>query len=491
MKGMKIKGLVLLTFLGDMIIFTTSYFVVLAIKNGILNRNHSIDISIIAFIPIAAAIIFILMQTFDMYKNIFYRTKSDIVATLALIVLISSMLGIVVTFFFGDIVLSRSTVVYAGGFQWLLLSLWRIVIWRLRTSVIRKQKIMIVAELGEAKAITEKILLNQGHLFDIKYIYDITTGPDDLYKLINKVDHVLIGNHVRNRIISNINVYCMQKGKNVFMIPGVVSININKASFIQIDDLPMFNISRFGLSFDQRLLKRGFDIVTSSVALIFLMPFMVVVGLAIKMDSKGPVFFKQDRVTEGGKIFNVYKFRTMVQNAEELTGPVLAADDDPRITKTGAFLRATRIDEIPQIFNVFAGSMSVVGPRPERQFFIDQYLEKTPEFAFRTAVKAGITGLAQVSGKYTTTFDDKLRYDLMYIKNYSFLLDMKILFKTIKVVLTKEASSGVKMEKLFEDFLRSKGLSAKIMKYGYEIQRLDKNQTLKYKKDETLKEYAR
>lgn len=270
MKGMKIKGLVVLTFIGDMIIFISSYFMVKYIKNIIQGNIGGTDLSVVAFIPIAAIIMYILMQTFDMYRNIFYRTKSDIVATLALIIVISSMLGIIVTFFFGNFVLSRSIVVYAGVYQWILISIWRITIWRLRTSVIRKQKIMIVSDLKEAKAIAEKILLNQGHLFDIKYIYDVANGTDAMYSLIDKVDHVLIGNNVRNRIIGMINVYCMQNNKNVFMIPGVVSININKASFIQIDDLPMFNISRFGLSFDQRLLKRGFDIFTSTIGLIVL-----------------------------------------------------------------------------------------------------------------------------------------------------------------------------------------------------------------------------
>lgn len=228
---------------------------------------------------------------------------------------------------------------------------------------------------------------------------------------------------------------------------------------------------------------------------------MLVVSILIKIDSRGPIFFKQDRVTENGKTFYVYKFRTMVENAEKLTGPVLATDNDPRITKIGNILRATRIDEIPQIINVFSGNMSIVGPRPERQFFIDQYLESTPEFAFRTAVKAGITGLAQVSGKYTTTFEDKLRYDLMYIKNYSFLLDMKILFKTIKVVFTKEASAGLSEDAVFEEFLKTKGLVARDIECGYEIlsyelskdiRYTEKKQNEKYMETEekTVKEYA-
>jgi lipopolysaccharide/colanic/teichoic acid biosynthesis glycosyltransferase len=133
----------------------------------------------------------------------------------------------------------------------------------------------------------------------------------------------------------------------------------------------------------------------------------------------------------------------MIPDAEKLTGPVLATENDPRITKVGRFLRATRLDELPQLINVFKGEMSFVGPRPERQYFVEQFNELYPHYQYRLRVKPGITGLAQVLGKYDTDVADKLRYDLLYIRNYSFLLDLQLIFQTIRVVLTPERARGI------------------------------------------------
>ncbi|MDF1617743.1 sugar transferase, partial [Petrocella sp. FN5] len=241
---------------------------------------------------------------------------------------------------------------------------------------------------------------------------------------------------------------------------------LNKANFIQVEDVPIFNLSRFGLTVEQKFVKRVFDVVLSSIGLIIAMPILIIVATVIKLTDSGPIFFRQERLTVGNKRFNVYKFRTMVMNAEEMTGPVLATAKDPRITKIGHFLRSTRLDEVPQLLNVFNGSMSIVGPRPERDFFVKQFIETTPSFEYRTAVKAGITGLAQVLGKYTTSFEDKLRYDLMYIKNYTFLLDIKIIIKTLKVILTKDASAGSDEEIDFDAYLKKKALNRVMTSYG-------------------------
>lgn len=162
---------------------------------------------------------------------------------------------------------------------------------------------------------------------------------------------------------------------------------------------------------------------------------------AIKVDSAGPVFYTQERVGRNGKAFRLYKFRTMVQDAEKSTGPVLATANDNRITRLGRFLRASRLDELPQLINVLKGEMSLVGPRPERQHFVDQFSQAIPHYIYRTHVKAGITGLAQVSGRYSTTPQDKLRFDLLYAKTYSPLSDLRIMFQTLKVIFMKDKSS--------------------------------------------------
>jgi lipopolysaccharide/colanic/teichoic acid biosynthesis glycosyltransferase len=170
---------------------------------------------------------------------------------------------------------------------------------------------------------------------------------------------------------------------------------------------------------------------------------MVATAILIRLTSPGKILFAQRRVGRDGVGFTLSKFRTMVADAERHTGPVLATANDPRITKTGAFLRATRLDEFPQLFNVLRGEMSLVGPRPERPHFVQQFREQIPGYEFRLAVKPGVTGLAQVFGRYSTTAERKLRFDLTYITKYSLLMDIRLLLSTIAVLLRREQAEGI------------------------------------------------
>lgn len=182
-------------------------------------------------------------------------------------------------------------------------------------------------------------------------------------------------------------------------------------------------------------IKRMMDIVLALIGLIVAIPLMVVIGIAIKLESKGPVFYCQERVGKDGKVYTLYKLRSMYENAEE-NGAQWAEKDDPRVTKVGRIIRKTRIDELPQLFNILKGDMSIVGPRPERPVFIFEFNEQIPEFVNRLQVKPGLTGWAQVNGGYELTPKEKLEYDLYYIENRSVWMDIKIILKTIKVVLT-------------------------------------------------------
>ncbi len=181
--------------------------------------------------------------------------------------------------------------------------------------------------------------------------------------------------------------------------------------------------------------KRVFDVVLSSIGLIVAIPLMVIIGIAIKLDTKGPIFYCQERVGKNGKVYTLYKLRSMHENAEE-NGAQWAEEDDPRVTKVGKFIRRTRLDELPQLFNVLKGDMSLVGPRPERPIFTYQFNEQIPGFINRLQVKPGLTGWAQVNGGYKLTPAEKLEYDLYYIENRTIWLDIKIMLKTIMVVLT-------------------------------------------------------
>lgn len=205
---------------------------------------------------------------------------------------------------------------------------------------------------------------------------------------------------------------------------------------MQLDDIPAFMVGKLGLTVEQAFVKRIEDIIISLLMIIITSPLMLIVSILIKATSKGPVFFIQERLTKDNKCFNLIKFRTMRVDAEDLTGPVLSEANDPRVTKIGRFLRKTRIDELPQFFNVLKGDMSVVGPRPERPFFVEQFIHDIPEYEHRFSVKAGITGYAQIFGNYGTSPEDKLRYDLLYIRNYSLLLDIKLILQTVRVIFT-------------------------------------------------------
>ena len=208
-------------------------------------------------------------------------------------------------------------------------------------------------------------------------------------------------------------------------------------------DTPLLLSRNNGLTIEQRVIKRVVDIILSVIALIPALPLMAVTALLIKIEDGGSIIYKQKRLTQDGREFYVYKFRSMREDAEKDGVARLAGEHDDRITKVGRVIRAIRFDELPQLLNILKGDMSIVGPRPERPEIAAEYEKEIPEFAYRLKVKAGLTGYAQVYGKYNTTPYDKLKLDLFYIENYSFLLDIKLLFMTVKIFFQKEVSEGV------------------------------------------------
>ena len=265
---------------------------------------------------------------------------------------------------------------------------------------------------------------------------------EDVKKLIRVNDTVFlfdVPRGLRNDFIE----YCYKHNKNIEILPDVADVIINNSKHVLLDDSSIYESRVDALSFEQRFIKRTFDIVISGIGLIVASPFMLVEAIAIKLYDRGPVFFKQERMTEGGRVFKVIKFRTMVVDAEKQTGAVLSSKNDSRITPVGKFFRATRLDELPQLINIFVGDMSIVGPRPERESIAEEYVKELPEFRYRLKVKAGLTGLAQIMGKYNTTPKDKLTLDLVYIEQYSVWLDLKLMFQTLKVLFKSDSTEGV------------------------------------------------
>ena len=243
----------------------------------------------------------------------------------------------------------------------------------------------------------------------------------------------------RNKLLK----YCYGHSIRVYLMPKIPDVLIKGMTEMHIFDTPIYLTREYALSIEERLVKRIMDLFISLIVLIIASPFMLLTAIAIKLYDAGPVFYKQVRCTQGGREFKILKFRSMKVNAEKDGKAVLASKNDSRITPIGRFIRATRIDELPQLINVLSGDMSIVGPRPERPEIIEQYVEEMPEFIFRMKIKAGLTGYAQVYGKYNTTPYDKLKLDLAYIENYSVWLDFKILLLTLKIVLKPESTEGV------------------------------------------------
>ena len=223
----------------------------------------------------------------------------------------------------------------------------------------------------------------------------------------------------------------------VAVVPSVNELLIGRLASLSIDDVPLIEVSRDPRQDLAFVLKAGIDYTLTFFLLLFAAPVSALAALAIWVTSPGPIFYRQRRVGQGGREFMMYKLRTMRTDAEDETGPVLAYQGDARVTAVGRFLRATRIDEIPQLLNVLNGTMSLIGPRPERPEFVEGLVREIPGYEERWLVKPGLSGLAQVRGEYDTSAAYKLKYDLAYIHNYSILLDVRIMAETVKALLTR------------------------------------------------------
>ena len=262
-------------------------------------------------------------------------------------------------------------------------------------------------------------------------------------EILNTMETVFLSgihSHDRNILLK----YCVDKDINVYVIPRIGDVLMSGARSMHMFHLPILRVGRYHPSPVYLALKRGFDILASGIATVLLSPVFAVTAIAIKRYDGGPIFYKQKRLTKDGRIFEVLKFRSMRVDAEkDGVARLSTGDNDDRITPVGRFIRKVRIDELPQLLNILKGDMTICGPRPERPEIAEQYEQELPEFRLRLQAKAGLTGYAQVYGKYNTTPYDKLMMDLMYIAHPSFLQDLQIMFATVKILFMKESTEGV------------------------------------------------
>lgn len=296
---------------------------------------------------------------------------------------------------------------------------------------------------GHKRGVSLKIKMDsRKDKYNISKLISVEEGYEAIINEIPKHDAVIL-NDVPAELRNDILKFCYQYRVRTYVAPKLTDVMLRGARNITLFDTPLLLVKGTGLTPAQRVAKRTMDILLGSVALIIAAIPMLVVALAIKLEDGGPVFFKQKRMTRGGREFDILKFRSMIVDAEKYSGAVLAAGDDPRITKVGKIIRATRLDELPQIINIVKGDMSIVGPRPERKVIADEYCKDIPEFAYRLKVRGGLTGYAQIYGKYNTSAYDKLRLDLMYIENYSLLLDIKLIILTLRIIFSKDSTEGI------------------------------------------------
>lgn len=264
---------------------------------------------------------------------------------------------------------------------------------------------------------------------------------DELLKLEDYMA-VLIYN-VSSPLRNDVLKFCYQNGIRVYLVPKIADILVRNARESAFFDTPLYMVSEVDITYGQVAVKRFCDIVLSLIAIILTSPIMLIAAIAIHKYDGGPVFFRQKRCTKNGRVFEILKFRSMIVDAEKDGKARLATENDDRITPVGHFIRKTRIDELPQFFNILKGDMSFVGPRPERPEIVAEYEKEFPEFDLRMRVKAGLTGYAQVYGKYNTTAYDKLKLDLIYVQKYSLLMDLRLIFMTVKVIFMKESTEGL------------------------------------------------
>lgn len=424
------------------IVDTLSYIVELVITNGIL---------------LVFTFIFFRVYKVSVIKSGFLK----VIPNMALALLMANILTAFASLFLNNLEFSRTMFIYTFFIQMAFFIVTKYFAAKFFRRVNIKTAIVIGPE-DQANDFAKKLLLESERYIKVKYLVyekkERKNQLEEIYELIDNVDYVYITANLfekkKNAIISN----CIEKQKTFYLVPKIYELAIKNAAIDQIGDVLAYEVRSMDLSIENRFLKRSFDLIVSIIGLFFTAPILLITAIAIKISDGGPIFFIQERLTYKNKKFKVIKFRTMIVDAEKHTGPVLATENDPRITKIGRFMRKTRIDELPQFFNILAGDMSIVGPRPEREFFVKQFSEENDSYKYRMNVKAGVTGLAQALGKYNTSFEDKLRFDLYYIRNYSIFHDLYILLHTVRAVVDEDSAQGITDDMTIDTILDKLGM---------------------------------
>lgn len=432
------------------VMFVTTCIILLAntLLFGYIWRSSYSDTIIVPFyrrgnilvIVIYGLLLYVFTKIYSGYKIGFIKL-SEIIYSQVLSLLFVNALTYLQISLIGRRFLRLSPMLWMTVIQFLAIMIWSILANKLYFFIYPPRKTMLVYDGDDPEVIIKK-MINHKEKFRITHKSSIKDGVNKICDYLNDFDAVVInGVNIKDR--NCIIQYCYERSIRVYIIPTVEDIIISNSNTIHLFDTPMFLLRNRGLSPENRFAKRLIDILFSGIALVMLSPIMIIVALLIKLYDGGPALFKQKRLTIDGKVFEVYKFRSMIVDAEKDGIARLASKNDNRITPIGKFIRAVRLDELPQLLNILKGDMSIVGPRPERPEIAEEYMKDMPEFAYRLKVKAGLTGYAQILGKYNTTPRDKLLLDMMYIEKYSIFLDVKLMLMTIKILFMSESTEGI------------------------------------------------
>jgi exopolysaccharide biosynthesis polyprenyl glycosylphosphotransferase len=391
-------------------------------------------------IAVYAILSFFFTSLYDGFR-IGYYGREDVVLSGVIAVIFTNSITYLQTCLVGRAIMQPVPFVWMTLADIITFYIWAVIVSHLYIKIFPARVVlMIYGGSGLATNLVKK-MAGRSEKYRIQEAVSVDMEEAELNRKILAHSSVIlcdVPSSIRNDLIK----FCFQNDIRVYTTPKISDILIRSAEEITLFDTPLLLNRNRGISFEQKILKRIMDVVFAGLMLIVSLPFMLCVAIAIKIEDRGPVIYSQERLTQNGRRFYVKKFRSMIVDAERENGAQLSTKRDSRITKTGAVIRRLRLDELPQFWNILVGDMSIVGPRPERPELAEGHMESMPEFAYRLKVRAGLTGYAQVTGKYNTMAYDKLKMDLMYIAGHSLLLDFKIIFMTLKTIFKKESTEG-------------------------------------------------
>lgn len=397
--------------------------------------------ALLKFSPLISLVAVVALWLSDAYRNWFRQSAAHVVYAVVIGVALATIGTMALGLWIPALSLLRGTVLLACPIQAALIASCRLIDKRLYRHLCGIQHVVVVGGSQDwGLQVAEKFVRSLDGWYRIEKCVALK-GMEAPYRDLETADAVILPADLREK--EDLLQHCLARGKEVLVVPTLFELTLAGAEAWEVDDLLVLKIHPHRLNPAQEVVKRSIDLLGAVSIFLLTLPLFLFAFVAIPLTSKGPALFRQKRVGKSGAVFEVLKFRTMMCDAERSTGPVLATKSDPRVTKLGSLLRSTRIDELPQLFNVMKGDMSLIGPRPERPFFVEQFERELPSYALRYLVKPGLTGLAQVMGRYSTTARRKLRFDLLYIYNYSVLLDLRILVQTVRVVLHRDQAAGV------------------------------------------------